>query len=206
MENGNKDAKSQHAKAGVRGLQLQTLSFYGDADRSHEEGLNAIRTWEESTISWIQREKALREEHSSTLEDGSKEKLDTWFTDLTWEHMNMRHFQREKTRRLEHLSSCCDFIRNHEEDLKAIRVWEDATLGRVQHEKTRRREHFSSLEAQTDEDKLDNFFAELLWETPLMRRLQREKTRKLSCLSLLEHQPKTVSRDERTRQAAHAEK
>ncbi len=120
---------------GIQNLGLQLPAAHFDRDRYRDAGLKAIRTWEDSTINSIQREKTRRldrlppldQPHSST----QKQQL---YEVLAWEQATMRRFENQMIRRLDRLLSPDDeddIASQDEQGRQAVRDWEAAARRQV---------------------------------------------------------------------------
>lgn len=93
--------------------------------RTHdrEQGLSAIRAWEEATTSRIRREKTRKLEHLPSLDQRDLSRMQGLEAVRAWEQSTVGRFHQERARRLERLDSLVQ-----KEGRGVVRVWERAAM------------------------------------------------------------------------------
>lgn len=114
----------QRIQAEVQRLQL--LSTQRKHDR--KQAIEAIRAWEQATISRIQREKARRLGRATSLGQHEMSRKYDQEAVEAWEQSTVGKFRKERVRRLERLPSLDDFRFLRDKIIEALRVWEESKI------------------------------------------------------------------------------
>ncbi|CAD6582597.1 MAG: hypothetical protein ASARMPREDX12_000982 [Alectoria sarmentosa] len=101
------------------------LSIQRTHDR--EQGLSAIRAWEEATSSRIRREKTRKLERFLSLDQRDINRTQGLEAVRAWEQSTMSRFRQEMARRLERLDSLDQEKINREESREVVGAWEQAS-------------------------------------------------------------------------------